>query len=108
MIAGIIVNVMSASISLSVADSRCWSFAIEQAAHRVERACHSARVLGLQNISLRDVGLRSELFRLGRQSAIAVTSAAFNSSDCLQQPRCGRARVTSSISETPLIAKHLK
>lgn len=35
MIAGTIVNVMSASISLSVPDSRCWSFAIEHAAHRV-------------------------------------------------------------------------
>lgn len=66
-------------------------------------------MLGLQNISLCDVGLRSELFRLRRQSAIAVTSAAFNSSDYLEQPRCGRARVTSSIStETPLIAQALE
>lgn len=37
MIAGTIVNVMSASIGLSVPDSRCCSFAIERTAHRVAR-----------------------------------------------------------------------
>lgn len=85
-IAGTIVNVMSASIGLSVSDSRCCSFAVERAA---QTRAIGARA-GLQSISLRHVGLGSELFRRRRQSAIAVISAAFNCSDCLEQPRVSR------------------
>lgn len=41
-------------------------------------------VLGLQRIALRHVGLRSEPFGLRLESAIAASSAAFNSFNCLQ------------------------
>lgn len=74
---------ISALIGLLVPDSRCRSFAIERAV----QTAPSARGRVASRASRSVCQLRSELFRIWGQSAIAVISAAFNSSDFLEQLR---------------------